>query len=103
MPTECNHTKLKSGNNRDRIQKKKKALKSYQNLSEKSKHKKRQYAREWYINLSEEEINEEGQYCRKPYKNLFEDEKQKLFRKNYYITSPKNYWRISQSDFYFWL
>ena len=46
MPTECNHTKLKSGNNRDRIQKKKKALKSYQNLSEKSKHKKRQYARE---------------------------------------------------------
>ena len=101
MSTECNHTKLKSGNNRESIQKKKKALESYQNLSEKSKHEKGQHALEWYVNLSEEEKNEEGQYCRKPYKNLFADEKQKQFRKNYYITSPKNYWKIAQSDFYF--
>ena len=46
MSTECNHTKLKSGNNRESIQKKKKALESYQNLSEKSKHEKGQHALE---------------------------------------------------------
>ena len=58
MSTEYGHTKLKDGNNKERIQKKKKkkkALESYQNFSAEIKYQKCRYARARYVNLSEEE------------------------------------------------